>query len=221
MEYDIDVEENFGKTGRTARRQREVQKKEKKHFSGNQARELYLECLQLTLRKQVAWLVREHELPLELETIVRDLWDLRVRYFKGLAVARRGREGRRTKTETQSASDSEPMLYSSQRESEVPTGGTSGTSRRRSHKSVRKNWTSEDGEHWEMPNLLDTLALIYLGCLTIRQPMRITDLYRWAERNELPYRRAVSCSIGVKHAPAEVLANVPFADKRNSQGDER
>lgn len=45
---------------------------------GKQALEHYLVCFQLVLWKQVSWLVSEKGLPAELETIVRDLWTIRL-----------------------------------------------------------------------------------------------------------------------------------------------
>ncbi len=59
-------------------------------MSGTAGRELYLECLQLILRRQLAWLVAEKGFPPQAELVVRDLWDLRLRNFYGLRKAADG-----------------------------------------------------------------------------------------------------------------------------------
>ncbi len=60
------------------RKQKEVKERKKKHLSGPIARELFLECLQVVLRRQLAWLIHDKGLPAELEAVVRHLWDLRI-----------------------------------------------------------------------------------------------------------------------------------------------
>ncbi|EAQ88209.1 hypothetical protein CHGG_04828 [Chaetomium globosum CBS 148.51] len=57
VQFDIDEDDNFGKTGRVARKKKESRRADRKHLTGNAARELFLECLQLLLRKQVLWLI--------------------------------------------------------------------------------------------------------------------------------------------------------------------
>ncbi|OIW32142.1 hypothetical protein CONLIGDRAFT_571387 [Coniochaeta ligniaria NRRL 30616] len=191
IEYDVDLEgDNYGKAGTISRKTKEKREKQHKHLSGNAARELYLECLQLVLRKQLAWLVRERGLPAELETVVRDLWDLRVRNFGGLrAVDEKGKgKGRDAKSEPESGSESE-MLFSSQGE----TDGESGAEASARVKGSRiKNWAVKEGQKWPMPRLLDTLALCYLGCLAMRLPVRIGDLLRWARSGRLLLVRAIA-----------------------------
>lgn len=187
MEFDVDVEDNFGRAGSVARKRKDVKQKERKHLSGNAAKELYLECLQLILRKQLAWLIGEKGLPLELEVVVRDLWDLRVRSFKGLASSGEAQERASVKSEPASSSEGELAMFSSQSEPE-PSSDDSG----RTRSSRAKSWTTDGTESRAMPALIETLALNYIGCLTIRQPLRIGDLHRWAKGNKLPYRAAVS-----------------------------
>lgn len=214
MEFDVDQEDNFGKAGRVARKKREVKEKERKHLSGNAAKELYLECIQLILRKQLAWLVRERSLPLELEVVVRDLWDLRVRNFGGLKSVEEKRKGKNVKSEPQSSSDGELAFFSSQSEAEPSSEDNAATPR----SSRFKSWTADEGGVWAMPSLLDTLALNYLGCLTIRQPVRIGDLHRWAKRNKLPYRGAVRRACGQICSHRGLTSG---ADQRNPERDAR
>jgi len=187
VEFDVDQEDNFGRAGRVARKRKDAKQKGRKHLSGNAAKELYLECLQLILRKQLAWLINEKDLPLELEVVVRDLWDLRVRNFAGLTPARgRSKGGGSVKSEPLSSSDGEIALFSSQSEPEPSSDDSTATLYTKA-----KRWMTDEGDLRAMPTLIDTLALTYLGCVTVRQPVRIGDLYRWAKRNKLPYRGAV------------------------------
>lgn len=162
-----------------ARREREVREKEAQHLTGDAARELYLECLQLVLRHQLRWLVHERGLPTELEVVVRDLWDLRVREFHGLrsaAVAEREAD----------PAEGTPRLYSSQPESGSDSDAASvGTTR--SAVSRASTWKTEEGEPWKLPGLMDTLAFCYLGCLLLRLPWRVGDFFRWAKHGQILY----------------------------------
>lgn len=141
-------------------------------LTGQPARDLYLECLQLILREQILWLVTVKGHKAELETVIRDLWDLRTR---GAAAA----------VENDSASEAEMLLFSSQidlSQDEQPTNRF----------KRPQNWTPESGSEWPSPRLLDTLALCFLGCLLLRIPTRIGDLARWARSGSIPYKQAVS-----------------------------
>jgi hypothetical protein len=193
IEYDVDLEgDNYGQQGAISRKAKQKRERQHKHLSGNTAAELCLECLQLILRKQVAWLVRERDLPAELETVVRDLWDLRVRNFGGLRIVdgkeRRKGRGRDTNSETASGSESE-RFYSSQGETDGESDAWAGRSVRASR---IKTWAVREGQRWPMPTLMDTLALCYVGCLAMRLPVRIGDLFGWARSGSLLFIRAVS-----------------------------
>lgn len=134
------------------------------------------------------WLVRERNLPAELETVVRDLWDLRVRNFGGLRVADEKGKGKDVKSGPPSGSESE-MVFSSQGETDRESDVEGATP----VKGWRiKNWTVKEGQKWPMPSLLDTLALCYVGCLAMRLPLRIGDFLRWARSGRLLFIRAVS-----------------------------
>jgi RNA polymerase I-specific transcription initiation factor RRN7 len=150
---------------------------------GNRGRELYLECLQTLLRKQVVWLISQKSLPPDLEVLVRDLWDLRIRGFSGLTAAKD--EG---KVDSESQSSSQMTYFSSQSEHELSSndGSAPGSS---SSSTKIKDWSSE---RWALPKIVDTLALIYLGCLALGEPVRVGDIYRWAKTNQMPYLDAVS-----------------------------
>ncbi|KAL2259704.1 hypothetical protein VTK26DRAFT_6517 [Humicola hyalothermophila] len=224
VQFDVDEDDNFGKTGRVARRQRQARARARKHLDGNPARELYLECLQLLLRKQVAWLVRQKGLHPELETVCRDLWLLRVRDFPGLArvdeakhgwlegIDGKGRRSGRVSSVGagvgggggQGVSDSEgsggrsdgtrAVMFSSQgpaaarsdgtQTSGDESGGVDGVGGRRKSRS----WA---GEIWPLPGVLDTLGLVYLGCVLRQEPVRIGDVFRWARNNQMPFLGAI------------------------------
>jgi RNA polymerase I-specific transcription initiation factor RRN7 len=145
-------------------------------------------------------LVNERNLPAELETVARDLWDLRVRNFGGLrAVDGKGQGKRRdAKSEPASWSESE-MFFSSQ-------GETDGESDAEAAAPVRgsriKKWAVREGQKWPLPSLLDTLALCYVGCMAMRLPVRVGDLFRWARSGRLLFVRAVSSPCTCRIVPA-------------------
>ncbi|GAB1318802.1 Polymerase i core factor subunit [Madurella fahalii] len=191
VQFDVDEDDNFGKSGRVARKKKETRKAERKHLTGNEARELYLECLQLLLRKQALWLVRQKGFHPELEAVCRDLWYLRVRGFPGLARDGKGRgkgnekDGDRRRQSGGGTSGSEDgglEMFSSQSSAAEETqvlGNGSGIGGRKS-----RSWA---GEIWPLPGAMDTLGLVYLGCLLRQEPVRIGDVFRWARNNQMPF----------------------------------
>jgi RNA polymerase I-specific transcription initiation factor RRN7 len=211
------------------RKKKEARQAERKHLTGNEARELYLECLQLLLRKQVAWLVRQKGLHPELESVCRDLWYLRVRLFPGLGKNAKDKgkgKGKGKGTDdgvdgggkaSQSSggsggtsvagSDSDAAaglaMFSSQSaaaEEFLASGNESGVSGGGTKRS--RSWA---GEIWPLPGAIDTLALVYLGCLLRQEPVRIGDLFRWARNNQIPFLGAVS-----SRRPVTLTLSVPL-----------
>lgn len=134
-----------------------------------------MQCYQLILWKQCHWLVTVKEFPRELETIVRDLWGLRVGV---LHTSREERSGYRSGTGT--------MGFSSTSEGNSDTGGT-GVKSFGSRKS-RKSAVEEE----RLPKLIETLGLCYLGILLLRLPTSLGEVYKWAAKEEIIYIRAVS-----------------------------
>lgn len=206
IQFDVDEDDNYGKTGKVVRKEKEVRETERKHLTGNDAKELYLDCLQIILRKQIAWLIREKGFSDELESICRDLWDLRIRKFIGLkSVSSRtqekgkgiGHDGTSSQPGalSQSGSDSEMVMYSSQAETTDTSADESVKSQRKRRSSRVKDWESE---LWDLPGPMEVLALIYMGCLLKQEPVRVGDIYRWAKNNQLPFLGAVSPSISVR-----------------------
>ncbi|EFQ27589.1 forms a complex with the other RRN protein RRN6 and RRN11 [Colletotrichum graminicola M1.001] len=169
VEFDLG-DEDFGQKGRVSRKQKQVKERVKRVLSGQQARDLYLECLQLILREQILWLVTKKGHAAELETVVRDLWDLRTC-------------GAPTVVHDDSASEREPSLFSSQLDLMLDEPTHARTKRAQS-------WAPEDGSEWPAPRVMDTLGLCILGCVLLRIPTRIGDIARWARAGSIPYREA-------------------------------
>lgn len=201
IDYDIDEADNFGQKGHVTRKQRAAKEKTTRHLNGNEARELYLECLQLILRRQIWWLVHEKRLPAELETVVRDLWDLRIRNFAGLK-AKKDAEVSEQESGLDSGTDGE--LFSSQAGSESETS----TATSRTSVSRARSWTSEPGQDWNLPSLFHSLALCYLGCLSLSLPVRVGHMYDWARSNQLLFLDAYSA------VPKEMSERLPGSYQR-------
>ncbi|KAK0379224.1 RRN complex forming protein [Colletotrichum limetticola] len=174
VEFDLG-DEDFGQKGRVARKEKQIKERIRRVLTGQQARDLYLECLQLILREQVIWLVTTKEHKPELETTVRDLWDLRI-------------SGAATAVQDDSASEGEPSLFSSQLD----------LAQDEEHQSRNRaqRWTGENGSEWPAPRMIDTLGLCFLGCMLLRIPTRIGDLCKWARGGSIPYKEAVGTTFG-------------------------
>lgn len=145
-------------------------------LSGSEARELFLECYQLILWKQCHWLVNTKGFPTELETVVRDLWGLRLGVTQKIG-DEEGGYGSGTGT-TMFSSASEGGTTDSD-----ATGGKSLGSRR-----SRKSVAAEE----RLPRLVETLGLCFLGTLLLRLPTSLGEFYKWATHDEMVYTRAVS-----------------------------
>jgi RNA polymerase I-specific transcription initiation factor RRN7 len=175
VQYDIGDEEDSGRQGVVARRQKEIRERENRHLTGLAGQSLYLEALQLVLRNQLQYFIREKGYREELETIARDLWDLRIRAFSSLAPEK----------ETSSV---KLEMFSSQSLLEEAEDNRPGGSRSRS-------WDPDRNSDWPMPRVIDTLALCYLSCLLLKVPISIGQLYNWTTRGDIPYERMVSVPI--------------------------
>ncbi|KAK5018472.1 hypothetical protein LTR16_002013 [Cryomyces antarcticus] len=161
-------EDTFGTQGRKSRKKAEEREIVEIRFKGRQAFEQFLLCYQLLLWKQSHWLVKSRGLPAELETIIRDLWALRLQKLTG-----------KVENDFDAEVESQLQLYSSQTDTEseadIPMLG------KRRKKSVDST-----------PSLIDTLGLCYLGLLLLRLPVNLGDLHRWATTGELTYYRAMN-----------------------------
>ncbi|WAO95084.1 Polymerase i core factor subunit [Fusarium falciforme] len=170
VQFDMGDEQDAGKMGSVARREKETKEKELRHLTGQAGKNLFLESLQLILRNQLLWLIKEKGHREELETVVRDLWDLRTRGSSSLVI------------DDAPAADLE-MFSSHPTSNEKSDPSTKSASRAQS-------WDPERGPDWPMPRMLDTLALCYLGCLLLRIPTGIGELCLWVNNGHMPYKRA-------------------------------
>ncbi|KAK4193922.1 putative ribosomal protein [Podospora australis] len=182
VQFDIDEDDNFGKSGKIIRKKKEKRIAEKRQLSGNEAKELYLECLQFILRKQVTWLIKEKGFHRELESVVRDLWLLRVRDFPGLGS--KDKETRKGVGEEEG--EGGMVLFSSQTEGD--TDGEGGQGGEEGEKRKRQSWSTEV---WALPGMMDTLGLVYLGLVMRQEPVRVGDVWRWARDGQIPFLAAI------------------------------
>ncbi|CZT19832.1 uncharacterized protein RCC_05688 [Ramularia collo-cygni] len=153
-------------------------------FSGTRAFEHYLLCMQVVMRKQLQWLIDVQRLPTELETVVRDLWALRLQKVQGRATY-----DSETDTEAQRSE-----MFSSQSEGESGTDAATLNSQRSRQASRRKS---------RGPSLLDLVCLEYIGAMLLKIPLTVSDLHNWISHGELLYYRAakeVSLSMRI-HLP--------------------
>jgi RNA polymerase I-specific transcription initiation factor RRN7 len=168
-------EDDFNSQGRITRRKREEKERVERVLSGREATQLFLQCYQLVLWKQVKWLIDMKGLPSELETVVRDLWSVRLRGVRSLGEEDVGTGSRET------------VGFSSQSEweaTETDTDGidsTGGTGRRNKRKAKQES----------TPKLIDSLALCYLGTLLMRLPVTLGEFHHWAEQEDIIFVRAV------------------------------
>lgn len=198
-------EDDFNSQGRITRKKREEKERVHRVFSGREAAQLFLQCYQLILWKQVKWLIDVKRFPSDLETVVRDLWSVRLRSVKALGEGNggigSGREGG----------------FSSQSDWETTETDTDGmessrVTNRRSRKTVR---------HEGMPKLIDSLALCYLGTLLMRLPVTLGEFQRWTEQEDLIFVRAVCfVLLDIQYYLLPVFHTNWLRDQRSTKGNE-
>ncbi|RDA86124.1 hypothetical protein CP532_1174 [Ophiocordyceps camponoti-leonardi (nom. inval.)] len=172
LEFDADDEHGDGSTARAIRKEKEAQKVEHRQLRGPQGKSLYLEALQLLLRNQLLWLVNTKGHCDELESVVRDLWDLRIRGSVFL------------NAEDEASSHDDQVMFSSQPQSE---GEEQAAWMLRAR---AQRWDPELGANWPMPRPHETIALCYLGLQLLKIPVRQAQLLGWANNGEMPYKTA-------------------------------
>ncbi|CCT73086.1 related to polymerase I core factor (CF) subunit [Fusarium fujikuroi IMI 58289] len=173
IQFDIGDDVDAGQLGKKTKKDKEVKEKELRHLTGQAGKNLFLECLQLVLRQQLLWLVQSKGHREELETVVRDLWDLRIR-GSGAFLA---------EEETQQTGDGLAIFSSQPTDTEKDDVPKKQGARARS-------WNPEDNPGWPVPRMIETLALCYLGCLLLRIPTTIGELCAWANSRRMPYKRS-------------------------------
>ncbi|KAF2639478.1 hypothetical protein P280DRAFT_490742 [Massarina eburnea CBS 473.64] len=135
------------------------------HFKGSRAIDLYLKSLQLILRHQIWFLIRDKGLPTELETVVQDLWTVRILRFE-----------EKLADERQEFDSSQPFPAS---DAEDEAGKDTLAFKSRNKKLQ------------ETPTLIDCLVLCYLGMMTLRLPITPGDIYTWTTEGKMAYRKAI------------------------------
>lgn len=135
--------------------------------------------------------------PSELETVVRDLWGLRVRILYG-------------EKEDEGIYDSGTgTIGFDSTDGETDTDGGMSMASRRSRRSVNRR-------KGRLPRLIETLGLCYLGILLMRLPTSLGEIYAWASKEEIVFSRAVRKYV---HTPRKWCADIQ-EDQRNTEGDE-
>ncbi|GAD92747.1 RNA polymerase I specific transcription initiation factor Rrn7 [Paecilomyces variotii No. 5] len=155
--------EDFGTQGKINRIKKAAAEKTQKTYRGRRAFTLFLQVYQLILWKQCFVLVQQKGFPAEFETIVRDLWALRLERLS-------------EKIETASDAELDAQIFSSQA---ITTENEEDGS--------RMHWRKIT----DNPTLSETIGLCYLGALLLRLPVGIADLHRFAMRQEIPFIRVV------------------------------
>jgi RNA polymerase I-specific transcription initiation factor RRN7 len=131
---------------------------------------LYLKSLQLILRHQIWFLVKDKGLPSELETVIYDLWTLRITQL-GSRIASAGKEN-----------EPSSQVYSTLESEDETTDHERGTL------STPKG---RDKKLSSAPNLYDCLVLCYLGMHTLRLPLTPGDIYAWVTDGKMAFRGAI------------------------------
>lgn len=166
-------------------------------LTGQAGRDLFLESLQLIIRSQLTWLINEKGHREELETVVRDLWDLRIR-------------GSNSGLGDDTHEEEELEIFSS----EPPQDSALANWQRQSRK---QSWDPELGSRWPLPRVPDTLAICYLGCVLLRIPTHLGEITRWANNGSLLYKKCVSKVDCIYIFPIADQKVVPLFTPRNAR----
>ena len=170
----------------TSRRARSPPQRVAKRLSGAAAEDLYLQCFQLILWKQCHSLISVHGLPAQLETVIRDLWTLRILPLLRL----RSQRSKDVTAETRSFKGWSSQVKASGSDLE---GGSSGNGL--SHEDGRSSYQAAmqfriSGER--LPRLKESLGLLLFGIYLLRLPIGAGELVKWVLEDRLPYMTAVS-----------------------------
>ncbi|KAK6852789.1 Ubiquitin-like protein [Apiospora arundinis] len=182
-------EDEYGTTGKVHRKRKEKRQRAAVKLEGAAGRELYLECLQIILRKQIWWLIKERGLPTELEEIVRAFWGLRVRDLPA------------TDDEFPGGDSNFGASQADVKNSELRDGPV----------ETSRLWRPQAGKRLNLPMLIDTLALCYLGCLTLRLPISTASFCHWVQCEDLEFLAAIN------GLPKNVKDRLPAAYHRSLQ----
>ncbi|KAJ5085911.1 hypothetical protein N7532_010682 [Penicillium argentinense] len=162
---------------------------ESQKFRGRRAATLFLQAFQLILWKQCHALVKDHGFPEQLETIVRDLWALRLRGYNRRIIDKPGFDD----DNDDDYDDDEPRLFSSQ-----PSSADSGN-----ESSDEELWFKPEDKPLMWPRVMDGVGLCYMAAILMRLPICVVDFHRLIVRQEIPYVRAI------RHVPNEMRNHLP------------
>ncbi|KAG0637729.1 hypothetical protein HOY80DRAFT_971467 [Tuber brumale] len=203
-------DEGFGTQGSRASKATQEKEKKGKVLRGRKGFELFLQCYQLILRKQVHWLVSEKHFPRELEIVVRDLWVLQLqkvsttvpttaddptkgrdRYDDSGDEHDDGDDGRDLDgsggvgfSSAGHSSQSSYLYTSDDSQSTAQSRNSQGTRRKRRKRRVPKAA--------DRPKLVGSVGICYLGLIVLGVAVSLGDIHRWVEEQGIVYLRAIN-----------------------------
>ena len=171
--------EDYGQRGRISRKKEDkVKVKPVKVYRGARAFKLFLHAYQYILWQQCYALVHKKGFAAQLWTVVRDLWTLRL--SKLLA---------RMEESQSDVPDSEGLATGEDTEAEISDEPRYGQT------LVRRAGSR--------PTLVQTIGLCYVATLLLRQPISLSTIWRWIEKEEIVYVRAI------RTVPADIRDKLP------------
>ncbi|CAZ80192.1 unnamed protein product [Tuber melanosporum] len=202
-------DEGFGTQGSRAAEATQEREKKGKVLRGRKGFELFLQCYQLILRKQVHWLVSEKRFPRELEIVVRDLWALQLQKvsttvpttaddptksrdrYDGGDEYDDGDDGRNLdgsgdvgSSSAGYSSQSSYLYTSDDSQSTAQSRNSQGTQRRRRKRRVPRAA--------DRPKLVGSVGICYLGLIVLGVAVSLGDIHRWVEEQGIVYLRAIN-----------------------------
>ncbi|RPA94487.1 hypothetical protein L873DRAFT_1700998 [Choiromyces venosus 120613-1] len=196
-------DEGFGTQGSRAAKATQEKEKKEKVLRGRKGFELFLQCYQLILRKQVHWLVSEKNFPKELEIVVRDLWVLQLqkvsttipatavdppkdrdRYDEDEYEDGRDLDGAGDAGSSGYSSQSSYLYTSDDSQSTAQSRNSQGTQRKRRKRRVPKAA--------DRPKLIASVGICYLGLVVLGVAVSLGDFHRWVEEQGIIYLRAIN-----------------------------
>ncbi|KAK7896968.1 hypothetical protein LTR67_004856 [Exophiala xenobiotica] len=183
---------DFARQGTTVRK-KDARPKQKfsRILRGAKAYQLFLQCWQFILWKQCHALVHQKGLPAELWTIVRDLWTLWLSKLDHRLRDPTKADGLAADTESEGECEDEPATTSAnETDTERENFGDPD-----SHKKGKRTH--------ESPQLVDTIALNYIGIILLRRPVSLARTFKWIQHEDIPFVRAI------RHVPQEMKERLP------------
>ncbi|CUS09105.1 unnamed protein product [Tuber aestivum] len=202
-------DEGFGTQGSRAAKATREKEKKGKVLRGRKGFELFLQCYQLILRKQVHWLVSEKHFPRELEIVVRDLWVLQLKKVSTTIPATAddspkdrdeyddeyGDGGGDDARDLDGAGDvgSSSAGYSSQSSYLYTSDDSQSTAQsRNSQGTQRKRRKRRVPRAADRPKLIGSVGICYLGLIVLGVSVSLGDIHRWVEEQGIVYLRAIN-----------------------------